>query len=159
MEKEAELRAENAFGESVRIRRCNYWHPPVGLNYKSASGCKCGDNCVSRHTEVDGSIARSFFKSVNLMSAIRALPDLRKERKTKTLQQEGCARRVAWNLAKRVYKLQNTGKASFYSPIEARAIPAPTSKKSEEREFVVDSGASMHMLSKMDLSSEELETL
>ena len=36
---------------------------------------------------------------------------------------------------------------------------APTSKNPEEREFVVDSGASMHMLSKKDLSSEELETL
>ena len=31
-------------------------------------------------------------------------------------------------------------------------------KKPEEREFVVDSGASMHMLSKKDLSSGQLET-
>ena len=31
---------------------------------------------------------------------------------------------------------------------EAKATPAPTSKLPEEREFVVDSGASMHMLSK-----------
>ena len=37
-------------------------------------------------------------------------------------------------------------------------MPAPTSKSPEEREFVVDSGASMHM-SKKDLRSEELETL
>ena len=29
----------------------------------------------------------------------------------------------------------------------------------EEREFVVDSGASMHMMSKKDLSSDELDTL
>ena len=48
---------------------------------------------------------------------------------------------------------------TFYSQIEARATPAPTSKFSEEREFVVDSGASVHMLSRKDLSSEELETL
>ena len=33
------------------------------------------------------------------------------------------------------------------------------SKSQEEREFVVDSGASKHILSKKDLSSEELETL
>ena len=46
-----------------------------------------------------------------------------------------------------------------HSPFEARATPAPTSKLPEEREFVIDSGASMHMLSKKDLSSEELETL
>ena len=45
----------------------------------------------------------------------------------------------------------------LYSPIEARATVAPTSKFPEEREFVVDPGASMHMLSKKDLSSEELE--
>ena len=35
---------------------------------------------------------------------------------------------------------------------------APTSKSPEEREFVVDSGASMHMMSKKDLSSHELDT-
>ena len=29
----------------------------------------------------------------------------------------------------------------------------------EEREFVVDSGASMHMVSKKDLNSDELETM
>ena len=31
--------------------------------------------------------------------------------------------------------------------------------KQEEREFVVDSGASMHMVSKRDLNSAELETV
>ena len=60
--------------------------------------------------------------------------------------------------AKSVYKL-NTDKATFYSPVEPRAMPAPTSKLPEEREFVVDSGASMHMLSKKDLSSAEMDTL
>ena len=49
-------------------------------------------------------------------------------------------------------------KNMVYSPIEARATPASTSKLPEEREFVIDSRASMHMLSKKDLSSEELET-
>ena len=34
-----------------------------------------------------------------------------------------------------------------------------TSKKPEEREVVVDSGASMHMMSKPELSSDELDTL
>ena len=33
------------------------------------------------------------------------------------------------------------------------------SKKTEERVFVVDSGASMHMLSKKDLRSDEMDTL
>ena len=35
----------------------------------------------------------------------------------------------------------------------------PSSTNPEKREFVIDSGASMHMLSKMDASSGELETL
>ena len=33
------------------------------------------------------------------------------------------------------------------------------SKNTEERMFVVDLGASMHMLSKKDLSSDEMDTL
>ena len=41
-------------------------------------------------------------------------------------------------------------KLRFYTPVEARVLPSPTSKRPEEREFVADSGASMHMLSKMD---------
>ena len=86
-------------------------------------------------------------------------PRFEERTQEETLHQERWAHRVAWNLAKNVYKLKNTDKATFYSPIEARATPAPTSKSPEERELVVDSGASMHMLGKKDLSSEELETL
>ena len=37
-----------------------------------------------------------------------------------TLQQEGCARRVAWDLTKQNYKLKNVDKTAFYIPIEAR---------------------------------------
>ena len=55
---------------------------------------------------------------------------------------------------------KSSDKANCYSPAEASAMLAPTFEKSpEEREFVVDSGASMHMLSKKDLSSSELDTL
>ena len=50
-------------------------------------------------------------------------------------------------------------KLRFYTPIEARVMQAPTSKSPEEREFVVDSGASMNMMSKKDLSLYELDTL
>ena len=41
--------------------------------------------------------------------------------------------------------------------VEAKVMPAPTSTRPEEREFVVDSGASMHM-SKKELSSGEMDT-
>ena len=43
--------------------------------------------------------------------------------------------------------------------VEARVTPAPASKRPEDRELVVDSGASMHMLSKKGSSSDEMETL
>ena len=51
------------------------------------------------------------------------------------------------------------GKATFFFPSENGCLPAPSSIKPEEREFVGDYGASMHMISKKDSSSAELETL
>ena len=74
-------------------------------------------------------------------------PNLGERSHEETLHQEGCARRAAWDLAEIIYKLKNSNK-SFFSPIEANVMPTPTSTRSEEREFVVDSGASMHMMSK-----------
>ena len=47
----------------------------------------------------------------------------------------------------------------IHTPIEAKVMPAPTSTRPEEREFVVDSGASLHMMSKKELSSEEMDTV
>ena len=76
-----------------------------------------------------------------------------------TLHQERCARKVALDSAKLFHKLKNADKTTFYSSIEARRMPALTSKSPEEQEFVVDSGATMHMLSKKVLSSDELDTL
>ena len=38
-----------------------------------------------------------------------------------TLHQEGCARRVAWNLAKNIYKLKNSDKTTFYVPGERKS--------------------------------------
>ena len=79
-------------------------------------------------------------------------PKLGERSNEENLHQERCARRAAWDLAKSVFQLENADKAAFHSPIEARATPAPTSTTPEEREFAVDSGASMHMLSKKELS-------
>ena len=50
-------------------------------------------------------------------------------------------------------------KKTFFSPSENRCLLSPSTIKPEEREFVVDSGASMHMISKKDLNSAELETV
>ena len=76
------------------------------------------------------------------------------------MHQERCACRAAWDFAKHIYKLNNECKAAFYVPGEVKGMSTPiTSKNTEEREFVVDSGASMHMMSKKDSSSNELDTL
>ena len=73
--------------------------------------------------------------------------------------QERCACEPAWRLAKSILKLKEKDKTAFFSPSENRCLPAPSTLKPEEREFVVDSGASMHMISRKDLNSAELETL
>ena len=72
--------------------------------------------------------------------------------------QEQSAREAAWMLAKSVLKLKEKNKATFFSPSENRCLPA-SNLKPEEREFVVDSGASMQMISKKDLNSAEMDTL
>ena len=56
--------------------------------------------------------------------------------------QEQGAREAAWKLAKSVFK--------FKGPSENRCLLASILEL-EEREFVVDSGASMHMISKKGL--------
>ena len=62
--------------------------------------------------------------------------------------QEQGAREAAWKLAKSVLKLNEKNKATCFSPSENRCLPAPSILKPKEREFVVDSGASMHVISK-----------
>ena len=54
---------------------------------------------------------------------------------------------------------RNGQSKNFCSPTNDWSFPAPSVIKPEEREFVVDSGPSMHMLSKKDLNSAELETV
>ena len=76
-----------------------------------------------------------------------------------TLHQGRCARKAAWDLAKIIYKLKNSDKTTLYTPIEAWVMLTSTSTRPEEREIVVDSGASMHMMSKKELSSEEIDTV
>ena len=64
--------------------------------------------------------------------------------------------RGSW--AKNVFKLREHQRATFFSSPENRCLPASTLKP-EEREFVVDSEASMHMISKKDSSNAEMDTL
>ena len=203
---------------------CDLWHPPVCLNYKSESGCKYGDRCHFRHTEVDGQQSKKSKKgwwkrSVALLKESRQLecvsqyclqkksilreigklgsnhavkfskstmrhakilerkgpsqgiaqncvpqeripwaPKFEERTQDEILRLERCASGVAWNLAKDVYKLKKESKDTFCSLAEAWVMPAPSSTILAERQFVTDSGASMHTMSKKDLSSGELDT-
>ena len=76
-----------------------------------------------------------------------------------TARQERCARGDAWELAKKIFQPKETEKATFYSPSEEWIMPAASTINPEERKFAVVSGASMHMVSKKDLNSVELETM
>ena len=71
---------------------------------------------------------------------------------------ERCAREAAWKLAKISPKLKEKHETAFFSPSDNGCLPASTLKP-EEREFVVDSGASMHMIRNKDLNSAEMDTL
>ena len=86
------------------------------------------------------SIARRYSKSVNLTNTVRALPDLRKGHRTKPTKKDAP---TEWHGTWR--KLSTSSKIRI---IEARATPPPTSKSPEERDFAVDSRASMYMPSK-----------
>ena len=76
-----------------------------------------------------------------------------------TDREQRCAQCKAWNLAKIIYKLKEKDKTTFFSTAEECVLPAASTKEPEEREFVVDSGASMHIVSKKDLNSAELDTM
>ena len=76
-----------------------------------------------------------------------------------TERQQRCARSKAWNLARNIYKLKERDEAAFYFTAEEWVLLDASTKEPEEREFVVDSGASMHMVRKKDLNSAELETM
>ena len=88
------------------------------------------------------------FAQVNLISVTPMLPKLKIGLRKR---QSGKSKvPAAWKLAKSVLKLKEKNRATFFSPSENRCLPASTLKP-EEREFVVDSGASMHMISKKGL--------
>ena len=76
-----------------------------------------------------------------------------------TSWQEHWAHWAAWKLAKKILELIEKKKTTVLSPTEKWCLPSPSKIKAEEREFVVDSGASMHMTSRKDLNSAEMETV
>ena len=82
-------------------------------------------------------------------------PKFKERSQQETQWQEQRTRKAAWRLAKNIPKyflrrhnLRRLGVCLRHQPL-----------KPEAKEFVVDSGALMHMISKKDLNSAELETV
>ena len=92
------------------------------------------------------------------MSVAPTLQNLRIGLRRRQSGKSKVPREAAWKLAKNVLKLKEHQRAAFFSPSENRCLPA-SSLQLEQREFVVDSGASMHMISKKDVSDAEMDTL
>ena len=99
-----------------------------------------------------------WFAQVILISVTPMLQNLRiglrKRRNGKSdvpAKQRGGWLKASWNRMRK--------KAALLSPSENWCLPAPSNLKLEEREFVVDSGASMHMISKKDVNPVEMDTL
>ena len=99
------------------------------------------------------------YKSKFLISEVPTLWSLRTDLQEETERQQRCARSKAWNFAKNKCKVREKDKATFYSPTEEWVLPTAETKEPEEREIAVDSGASVHMVSKRDLNTAELETV
>ena len=85
-------------------------------------------------------------------------PDFEEQTPEETSQQADCSSKAAWNLARKIFKHKAEDKATFYSPVKIKA-PVLVSKNTEERMFVVDSGASMHNAEQGYLSSDTMDTL
>ena len=61
---------------------------------------------------------------------------------------------------KKIYlEIKRESETAFLSPSESCSLSAPSTVKPEEREFAVDSGASMHMIIKNVLNFDEIDTL
>ena len=114
---------------------------------------------IARHTKIrDQNPSLGYICQVNLISVAPTLQNLRigLKRRQSGKSKVPAKQRGSW--PKVCLKLKEHERATFFSPSENRCLPA-SSLKPEEREFVVDSGASMHMISKKDLSDAEMDTL
>ena len=105
---------------------------------------------VARHTKIrDQNPSLGYICPCEPHERSPNAPKLEDRSQEETEWQEQGAREAAWKLAKNEFKLKEHQRAAFFSPSENKCLPASTAKP-EEREFVVDSGASMHMISNKD---------
>ena len=131
--------AQDSFPRKSFYVKKGDWDQNTPSNSASAPGTKSKNLERRVHREV-------FCRSVHLMSVVFAYLGLRRGN-ILTLHQEGCARRAAWDSGENFHKLKNSDKATFYTLIEEWASG-----------FEGDSGSSMHMMSRKDLSSDEFNS-
>ena len=113
---------------------------------------------IARHTKFETKSSLGYICPGEPHERSPNAPKFEDRSQEETEWQEQGAREAAWKLAKNVFKLKEQERAAFFSPSENGCLAASTLKP-EEREFVVDSGASMLMVSKKDLSNAEMDTL
>ena len=115
---------------------------------------------IACHTKIrdQNPSLQDIFAQVNLISAAPTLQNLRIGLRRRQSGKSKVHAKQRSSVAKSVLKLKEHERSAFFSPSENRCLPASTLKP-EEREFVVDSGASMYMISKKDLNSAEMDTL
>ena len=114
---------------------------------------------IARHTKIrDQNLSLGYICPGEPHQRSPNAPQFEDRSQEETEWQEQGAREAASKLAKKLFKLKEHQRATFFSSPENRYLPASTLKP-EEREFVDDSGASMHKISKKDLNSAEIDTL
>ena len=143
---------QDSYQRKAILRESGKWDRNTPSNFPKALGTILEYGKERVHREV-------LSKSVRLMSVVLARQNSRKDHMRRPCTKKD-ARKAAWDLAKNIYRLKHSDKTVFCVPGEEKVMRAPTtSKRPEEREFPVDSGASMHMMSKKELSSEEMGTV
>ena len=70
-----------------------------------------------------------------------------------------CPKQGLGSCQKKFCKFKANDKVAFFSLAEKWVLLSASAREPEEREFVVDSGASMHMVSEKNLNSAELKTM
>ena len=113
---------------------------------------------IARHTKIrDQNPSFGYICSGELHQRSPNAPKFEDRSQEETEWQEQGAREAALKPAKSVLKLKEHERATFFSPSENRCLLASTLKL-EEREFVVDSRASMHMISRKDFNDVQMDT-
>ena len=124
------------------LRKCSNIRKPIP--------CVKFTKAIARHTEIrDQNPSLGYIYPGEPHQRTSNAPKFEDRSHEETVWQEQSAREAAWKLAKSLLNLKEHERATFFSPSENRCLPASTLKP-EEREFVVDPGASMHMLGKKD---------